>query len=203
MMEPDSTTFNSQLSPLNPPDAFHPPSSDNIAIDDLHPYLRQLAGEHEAIRLALKKFEETIMAIKEKGVTKEVNNALKDFFQFFNEELMAHMKREEKDLFPILTQALNNKRKGSSFEGVTTAVDVMEEDHLKAVQLTVVIFNFFGLVARLNDQVSRDLVMDAALAEADQLIELLRLHIFREETIIFPFIHKSVDIKELNCLQDN
>lgn len=203
MKEPNQQELDSQFSPLNPPDAYHPPGSDNIAIQELHPFLQRFSGEHEIIRGALVKFEEAVMTMKEKGVTKEVNDSLKEFFQFFNDEFIPHAKREEKTLFPILAQMLKKERELSIGSGETTAVDLMEDDHLKAIQLTVVIFNFFGLVSRLKDQVSRDLVMDAALEQSDQLIELLRLHIFREDTIVFPLAHKSIDPKELDRLQLN
>ncbi len=203
MIEPNKEELNSQFSPLNPPDAYHPPGSDNIALQDLHPFLQGLAKEHESVQSALLKFEEAIMMIKEKGVTKEVNDTLRSFFQFFNDEFIPHAKIEEKILFPILAQALKKERELSIGSGETTVVDLMEDDHLKAIQLTVVIFNFFGLVSRLKDQVSRDLVMDAALEQADQLIELLRLHIFREDTIVFPLAHKSIDPTELDRLQFN
>ena len=203
MKEPNQQELDSQFSPLNPPDAYHPPSSENIALLDLHPFLQKLVGEHETIRAALVKFEEAIMTMKEKGVTQEVNESLKNFFQFFNDEFIPHAKREEKTLFPILAQVLKKERELSIGSGETTAVDLMEDDHLKAIQLTVVIFNFFGLVSRLKDQVSRDLVMDAALEQSDQLIELLRLHIFREDTIVFPLAHKFINLQELNRLQLN
>lgn len=201
MKEPNQQELNSQFSPLNPPDAYHPPGSDNIALQELHPFLQKLAGEHEAIREAIMKFEEAIFTIRQKGVTQEVNQSLKDFFQFFNDEFIAHAKIEEKTLFPILAQVLRKEREQSIGSGETTAVDLMEDDHLKAIQLTVVIFNFFGLVSRLKDQVSRDLVMDAALEQADQLIELLRLHIFREDTIVFPLAQRFVAPQELDRLQ--
>ncbi len=201
MTDPKPEEMSSQYSPLNPPDAYHPPGSENIALEELHPFLQELVAEHETVKAALVKFEETLAVMKASGVTREVNQSLKDFFQFFNDELIPQMKREEKILFPSLTQALNKKREQSSGLAVTTAVDVMEEDHLKAIQLTSVIFNFFGLVSRLKDQVSRDLVMDAALEQADQLIELLRLHIFREDTIVFPLAQKSIDPQELSRLQ--
>ena len=201
MTDPKPEEMSSQYSPLNPPDAYHPPGSENIALEELHPFLQELVAEHETVKAALVKFEETLAVMKASGVTREINQNLKDFFQFFNDEFIPQVKREEKILFPFLTQALNKKREQSSGLAVTTAVDVMEEDHLKAIQLTSVIFNFFGLVSRLRDQVSRDLVMDAALEQADQLIELLRLHIFREDTIVFPLAQKSIDPQELSRLQ--
>jgi hemerythrin-like domain-containing protein len=200
MTEPKEEELNAQFSPLNPPDAYHPPSSENMATEDLHPFLRSFVKENDAIRAALLKFEETIMVMKAKGVTAEVNGNLKEFFQFFNEEFIPHARREEKTLFPILDQALRKERDEGLGLEITTAVDLMEDDHLKAIQLTVVIFNFFGLVSRLKDQVSRDLVMDAAFEQADQLIELLRLHIFREDTIVFPLAHKTIDPQELDRL---
>ncbi len=200
---PKPEELNSQFSPLNPPDAYHPPSSDHIALEEMHPYLQELMREHEIIRGALVKFEEAILAMKDKGVTREVNQSLKEFFEFFNEEFIPHTKMEEKILFPILEEALNKRREQKSELAVTTVVDVMEDDHLKAIQLTVVVFNFFGLVSRLKDQVSRDLVMDAALEQADQLVELIRLHIFREDTIVFPLAQKSIDAQELDRMQLN
>ncbi|MDP3980777.1 MAG: hypothetical protein Q8Q33_05125, partial [Chlamydiota bacterium] len=103
-------------------------------------------------------------------------------------------------LFPILTKKLIETGEHSHGPNPTTAVDVMEDDHLKAIQLTAVIFNFFKLASQLGDPVSRNLVMDAAIEQSYQLIELLRLHIFREDTIIFPLAHQTIETQELNQL---
>ena len=191
-MGPKPENTRSALSPMSPPDAYQPPGSDNIAFADLHPFLQEFAAEHEAVKAQLLKFEETIMGLKEKGVTVQINRSLKEFFRFFNDEFIPHIKKEEKTIFPALNKKLIEKNKLNPSLLSITPVDMMEDDHLKAIQLTVVVFNFFGLASRLKDEASRDIVMDAALEQAYQLIELLRLHIFREDRIIFPLAHKVV-----------
>ena len=46
--------------------------------------------------------------------------------------------------------------------------------------------NFLGLAFRFPDQQTRLIVLDAALEQAKFLVELLRLHVFREDNVIFP-----------------
>jgi len=77
-----------------------------------------------------------------------------------------------------------------------TPVETMEEDHLKIIQLVSVVFNFFGLASRIPDPQSRVLVLDAAIEQGKSFVELLRLHIFREDNVLFVLAHKHIE-KEL------
>jgi hypothetical protein len=101
-------------------------------------------------------------------------------------------KREERSFFPVLRRHLLAVGEHSPGEEATTGVDIMEEEHLKAVQLAAITLNFLLLSFKLPDENSRLLVLDAALEQARQLIELLRLHIFREDNILFGQAHRAI-----------
>ncbi len=186
---------------MDPPEAYKPPKDESIPVEELHPYLQGLVADHDKIKKELVDFEASLLSIKETGITRELNDSLGKFFQFFNEEFLGHDKREERELFPALSKKLVEKGEHSQGAIPTTAVDVMEEDHLKIIQLVAVIFNFFALASRLQDNASRCLVLDAAIEQSNEFIELLRLHIFREDTIIFPLAHKYIAAAELDKLQ--
>jgi len=71
------------------------------------------------------------------------------------------------------------------------AIDILEDEHSKFIQMAAVVFNFFALFSRISDERSRIIVLDAAISEARALIELLKVHIFREDTIIFTYAHRN------------
>ncbi len=189
------------FSPMDPPDAYDPPGKVAVAAEGMHPFLQQLVADHVEIKKALGVFEETLTQMKETGVTKTTNGKLAEFFRVFNDVFIPHDKREEKSLFPLLEAKLIEKGEHSHGTETTTAVDVMEADHIRAIQLASVTFNFFGLASRLVDEASRNIVLDVAVTQSEDLIELLRLHIFREDSIVFPLADKHIDKVELDRLQ--
>ncbi len=66
------------------------------------------------------------------------------------------------------------------------------------MQITSVCFNFFGLASRLPDADSRTIVLDLAIEQGKALIEYLRLHIFREDNVIFPLAQKFITEEEFD-----
>ena len=74
----------------------------------------------------------------------------------------------------------------------------MEDDHLKFIQLGALAFNLLGLAARLRDPGSKSFTYDTAFSNAKELIETLRLHIFREDTVLFPLAHKLITAEEMD-----
>ena len=83
-----------------------------------------------------------------------------------------------------------------------TAVDLMEDDHVKFIQLGCLVFNFLGLAARLPDGHSRYLVLDLAYHNGKELTELLKLHVFREDNTIFPLAQKLLTKEELDLINE-
>ena len=114
---------------------------------------------------------------------------------------MEHSRREEFALFPKLNERLIESGEHGRAEVVTTAVDLMVDEHVQALQIAAVVVNFLGLVFRLPDENSKLIVLDAALEKGKSLVEILRLHIFREDNIVFSFAHRLLTTDEFEKIE--
>ncbi|MBK6930919.1 MAG: hemerythrin domain-containing protein [Saprospirales bacterium] len=190
-----------EFSPMDPPDAYAPPSLDAVPYDELHPFLQDLMDEHKAISEQLDVFEKALLSIPSEGMSRETLGRLRDFFEFFDHQVAGHHQREDKQLFPLLRRRLLASGEHGKGGVATTSVDVMEDDHIKSLQLAAVVFNFFGIAVRLPDPASRLMVLDAALEQGKSLVELMRLHIFREDNIVFVQAHQLLTQAELEEMQ--
>ncbi len=189
------------LSPMDPPDAYAPPSVEPVLAAELHPFLRQFRDEHVPFMDELNAFEEAILSIQKTGYTKESDAKLRHFFHFFDHEFGPHHRREEASLFPLLHERLIARGEHGKGSVPTTAVDLMEDEHAKAMQLAAVVVNFLGLVFRLPDERSGMIVLDAALEQSKNLVELLRLHVFREDNVVFALAHRLIATAEFDQMQ--
>jgi hemerythrin-like domain-containing protein len=80
-------------------------------------------------------------------------------------------------------------------------IDVLEDEHVKIIQMVSVTFNMFALFVRIPDERSRIMILDVALNQAKELLELLKLHIYREDTIIFSYAQRNLGNEELSQIQ--
>lgn len=199
--QPERGVAGNEMNPLDPPDAYAPPALHRIPPEAMHPFLRQFVEEHQAFMAELQKFDEALLEIQKTGYTREQDAKLRHFFDFFEKEFIPHDRREEAVLFPLLHKRLIVDGEHSTDEVPKTAVDIMEEDHSKAAQLAAVVLNFLGLAFRLPDEKSRVIVLDAALEQAKTLVELMRLHIFREDNIVFSSAHRLITEAEFDRMQ--
>ncbi len=192
------------LSPMSPPDAYAPPGSDQaVPYEDMHPLLQSLRDEHDAFVKDLKAFEDALGTIAQHGISRELGSAMSTFFRSVDENLIPHNKREEKELLPLLKKRLIEKGERSNGPNPTTASDVLEDDHIEMVQLSAIVFNFFGLASRLPDKNSQLLTFDTAIEQAKNLVELIRLHIFREDNVVFSLAHKYISTEEFDVMVKN
>jgi hemerythrin-like domain-containing protein len=181
-----------EASPFSPPDAYSPPKVDEeIPYENMHKFLQILRDEHDEFSKKVTDFEKTIMQIEGGKVDREIDKQLRVFFEYFDEEIRVHNLKEEKALFPIISKKMNEE--GSHSKGIDNfnAIDVLEDEHSQFIQLSAVVFNFFALFSRIPDERSRIIVLDAAIAESRAFVELVRVHIFREETIVFSYAHRN------------
>lgn len=190
-----------ELSPMDPPDGYMPPASESVPYEEMHPFLQKLIDEHKNFSKELDNFEEILLSIQENGIEKETNSELRNFFQFFDNNSIPHHQKEEKFLFPLLSERLIEKGEHSQGPSPSTAVDMLEDDHIKSVQLAATVFNLFALSGRLPDHNSRLVVLDIALQQGKSLVELLRLHIFREDSIVFPIAHQHISKHEFDTME--
>ncbi len=179
-------------SPMAPPDFFQPPSKiEEIAYEQLPKSIKKLVDEHHTALEYLKKFEISLITFKESGFkyTKELSVSFKDFFEFFDKHLIPHHQKEDKYLFPVLEKYFIHSGEHSKYMSNNkhdTPIDVMSDDHLKMMQVGSLIFNLLGIYVRIPDVVSRNLIADIIFNKGMELIDLLRIHIYQEENILFP-----------------
>ena len=192
-----------ELSPMDPPEAYEVNAPDAVENADYHSLIQQYMKEHVAATAVIDAFEKAMTAFKEGGyqLTNEINDPLRKFFEFFENNLLDHNQREEKELFPLLHKRLIESGEHSESADPTTAVDMMEDDHVKFIQLGALAFNLLGLAARLPDPNSKQFTYDVAFDNARELIETLRLHIYREDTVLFPLAHQLISSEELDAMK--
>lgn len=189
------------VSPMNPPDAYAPPGLEAVAVSAMHPFLRELCEEHAALSHALGVVEESLRTISTTGFTAEVETTLLGFGQLLDGDFIPHSQREEVLLFPLLHDRLMADGEHSQGRVATTAVDLMKADHLNVIRLAAVMVNFLKLASHLPDANSTLVVRDAALRHAGSLVALLRLHIFREDHIVFASAHRLISAQEFDRFQ--
>ena len=199
----DKQSDSPEYSPMDPPDAYSPPAIEEIPYDNMPVFIQKLMDDHQEFRKELELLEEVLGQLREKGLGRGsgVEEALSSFFAFMDERILTHHLKEERVLFPLLQQRLIEKGQRGVGDTPRTAVDILEDDHSKGMQLAAVTFNFLGLAARLPDARSRAIVLDAALEQGRALIELLRLHMFREDTLVFVLAAKYLEPDELSAME--
>jgi hemerythrin-like domain-containing protein len=197
----DKQSEQKEYSPMDPPDAYSPPAVDVVPYEEMPALIRGLMDEHKELTAALSSFEEAMDQLREAGPTREAQEGLSTFFRFIDDHVVTHHLKEEKVLFPLLQERLLESGEHGAGAYRKTAIDMMEDDHIRVIQLAAVTFNLLGLVARLPDPGSRTIVLDAALAQGKALVELSRLHIFREDTIVFPLAVQHINDSEFAELE--
>lgn len=172
--------------------------------EDVSEAVKLLMDEHKSVLKVIGEFEKGIVAYKMNGykLTDEINESFSKFFKCLDEELLPHNRKEEKTLFPILIKKLLLAGEHSKGTNPLTAIDVMEDDHTKFIQLGALAFNFLGLSTRLVDDRSRFFVLDTAYDTSRELIELIKLHIYREDETLFPLAQKYLSEEELMTIYE-
>lgn len=190
--------------PMDPPSAYEQPGKIKTAFEDLEKPIQTFVDEHKNALIQIEDFEKALVQFKTNGykVDEKINEIFGRFFKFFDEDLLPHNDKEEKVLFPILHKKLIEAGEHSTGEKPVTAIDVMEDDHVKFIQLGALSFNLLGLATRLKDEGSRIFVLDTACENARELIELLKLHIYREDYTLFPLAQKYLSKEEFLDIEE-
>ncbi len=192
-----------ELTPMEPPSAYELPVSDNLNFKEFAMALQILMNEHQMALEKITRFEQALVQFKKNGYKLEtfINDTFKEFFNFFDDKLLPHNQKEEKALFPFLHQRLIEAGEHSIGANPKTAIDVMEDDHIKFIQLGALTFNLLGVATRLNDIDSRNFVFDTAYENGRELVEMLKLHIYREDYTLFPLANKHLTSAELDNIE--
>ncbi len=189
--------------PMDPPSAYEQPGKLKVAFENMEKPLQTFVDEHKEAIEQIESFEKALVQFKTNGykVDQKINELFGKFFKYFDDDLMAHNRQEEKVLFPILNKRLLEAGEHSTGENPVTAIDVMEDDHVKFIQLGALSFNLLGLATRLKDEGSKLFVLDTACDNARELVELLKLHIYREDYTLFPLAQKYLTKEEFDAIE--
>lgn len=187
-----------EFSPMDPPDAFSPPAMDAIPYEEMHSCLQMLVDDHRALTKELAVFENALNDFKSSRWTlnKETQTKFSGFFSFMDDVLTKHHLKEEKVLFPLLEKRLIENHDHSQGRFPKTVIDMLEDDHVKIMHHMTLMFNFLGLAAQLRHAESASQTFDVACEQGFRLVELLRLHIFREDNVVFPKAQKYISADE-------
>lgn len=189
-----------EFSPMDPPDAFEPPDLDEVKYEDMHPVIQSLMDEHKRSIELISIFENTLNSLQSDGFSKNTLEGINSFFSFFDESIIEHNRKEDNSVFARLNPVLHHKELYSS-GSKKTVVDHMEEDHIRMLQLAAISFNLFGLVTRIPDEKSRMVILDLAVEQSKALVESLKIHIFREDNVVFPLANNHLSSAELDTIQ--
>lgn len=192
-----------EFSAMDPPDAYSESHTIGSDYDSFHPFIQELMDEHRELSEKIDAFDEALISFKESGYvfTKEINDTFNEFFTYFDDHIQPHNEKEERYFFRILHECLIESGEHSTDENPETAVQLMEDDHNKFVQLATLSFNLLGLATRLPDMNSRAITFDLAFNSGRELTELLKLHIFREDETLFPLAQSLFTEEDFNQLK--
>ena len=171
-----------------------PVIDEEIPYEEMHPFLQELIDEHHIYTKELDAFEDTIAMVESGKIDRDVDDKLRQFFYYFDSKIVNYNKGGEKYLFIGISQKTTENEN-------LNVMGALEGDHVKSIQMAAVAFNMLGLFSRIPDEKSRFIILDIALNQAKELLELLRVHIYREDTMIFQYAQKNFTDIELTEMQ--
>lgn len=191
-----------EMSPMDPPEAFAPSTVDPVPYEDMYPLLQKLMDEHKVFVKVLDNFEEALTEWQQNKwiFNDNINKSFKELFSFLDVNTPEHNKREEKQLFPLLHKRLIESGEHSGDEVPKTGVDIMEAEHIQVAQLGSLCLNFLGLGSRMQDRTSREMTFEYAYNQGKEIVEIMRLHIYREDETLFPLAMKLISKDEFENL---
>lgn len=190
-----------ECSPMSPPEAYNPPSSIKVDYEKCHEAIKHLIDEHQVLKKILTSFESMLKLVKANSAASyqlkdEINKTLENFKQDFGD----HNKKEEKHLFPILASRFLEIGEHSKTKRPITPINVLENEHTEATQLIHEIQYIWAVVFKIKDPPTLNLFLKDFLIKSFKLIEITRLHIFREDDIVFSLAQKNLSKNELDTI---
>jgi len=187
-------------SPFDSPDEYSK-ALDGVSPENFHPYLRGFVDEHVELVEHLDSLEKWVTDVRAEGkITAQQFGKIQGFFEYFENDLIAHNRREERELFAILRRRMLERGEHSSGPDPITPVSVLEAEHIQGVQIAAVAKGFCALAHRLEDAASLRMVLSIALERCEALVKMMRLHVFREDRIVFVLAQEYLTSEEFEAL---
>jgi hemerythrin-like domain-containing protein len=201
--ELDSDDMGVEFSPMSPPDAYKPPSSEKVPYEDMHPFLQHLTDEHVELKALIEGFNSALKHLKEKKPqTPEINQAIENFFLHFENDFHEHNRKEERALFPLLHKYLLESGEHSPTDEPITGINLLEDEHIEISRLVTMTYQLFQLSQCPFEKEAREKLFEFAIVKGFELVEAINLHIFREDEIIFGLAHRLIESGELDRISE-
>lgn len=136
-----------------------------------------LRNDHRGIRLRLVSLQQALADLQffdEVGADLRSISTVKEVFRFLETDLVAHIRREEKELYQVVAQAPTKERK---------RIDMVEKGHDAYVQALAKLRNALYLLEH-GENLEEDI--DRVKQTGEQVGTLLWKHMDEEEQYIFP-----------------
>lgn len=193
-----------KYSPLSPPEALTPPSNVKINYEELHPYLKELVDEHNGLKLVMGEFQ---LVLQDLGRTKNIlgknNKVVQNFFKHFMADFIVHNQKEESVLFPILAKRFLEIGEHSKTAKPFTPIDILKNEHLEAMQVGAEARCTWELLQQVFDPASQTILLGSFLRKSNTLLEMMKLHIFREDDIVFSLAQKHLTQVQLDQMLES
>lgn len=191
--EVSATDRGTQYSPLSPPDALTPPSNVKVPYDGLHPYLKLLVDDHNKLKSEMDIFQRVLQELSHNQDVLGKNAKVIDrFFDVFTTEFILHNQQEEKILFPPLAKRFLEIGEHSKSSKPVTPIDILRNEHIEAMQMGAEARCTWKLIQQIIDPSSQTILLGNFLRRSHTLLEMMRLHIFREDDIVFSLAQKHL-----------
>ena len=194
----------SEYSPMNPPEAYNPPCIIKVDYKEFHPVLQRLVDEHNDLKGNLLLFENMLNELqKNSGLGLDLKNKILNFLDIFEHDFTLHNKQEEKHLFPLLSKRFLEIGEHSKAKNPITPIHVLEDEHREATKIATEAHYIWTLVFKISNPAIHHLLLKEFLIKSLKLIEIVRLHIFREDDIVFSLAQKNLTKDELDLIFKN
>lgn len=189
------------FSPMSPPDAHSPPSKVKVEYEAFHPYLKKLIDEHNELKKEMAVFTEVVNQVaKSRDVLGSNDRSVRSFFKTFMNDFVIHNREEEKSLFPILAARFLEIGEHSKTKNPITPIDVLMNEHIEALMVATEARCSWELLQQVFDETSRNILLASFIRKSNTLLEMMKLHIFREDEIVFSLAQRNLTIDELDRL---
>lgn len=151
------------------------------------PALRIIENEHHLLRYLMDEWHPIVLMFERDAYSlHEAHEALKvlrEKLQKFLDPLKNHKEKEEKYLFPLLSQYVGNE------QGPVLAV---EEEHQ---EIEAFIEHFFHHTEGDLDKLTFE-QMKESVGDAGEAFEIITFHFIKEESVIFPMVEEILTPSE-------
>jgi len=199
--EVSATDRGASFSPMSPPEAHAPPGAIKIDYHSFHPYLKIFVDEHTALKARMDEFQKILRDLSlGEDISLPTDKKVRSFYKDFHRDFHVHNRREEEVLFPVLRTCFLEIGEHSKTARPITPINVMIDEHQEAFKVATEAVCAWELLAQLFDPPSRTILLKAFIRKSNTLLEMMRLHIYREDDIIFSLAQRHLSQKILDQL---